>query len=121
MLKSTESASRADEADTTMPSLPDTFQTILDRLENILRTENWLEEHLDIAALLDSCLLKLKLWSQDIKGAEVTLAVVEDSETEVLMLTRSLFDDISSSMDRFQYALQTTVVGEGVDGSKTIE
>ena len=59
------------------------WRNILSDLDRILVREDWKPEHVEVGRVLNSCLLKLKLWSVDIGGADDTLPKIE-AQAEIL-------------------------------------
>jgi hypothetical protein len=91
---SNEESSVSEPDSTDIMTLVGLFKEVQISLEAVLKENGWQEQHHDIISSLNRSLLDLRVWSKDIRDANVTLPLIERNPTQLKDLAREIFKDI---------------------------
>ena len=87
------------------------WKNVLSDLDRILIREDWKPEHVEVGRVLNSCLLKLKLWSVDIGDADKTLPKVEAQCESLAKATTDRLQAIAAQVSTVEAAVFNPTTG----------
>jgi len=82
------------------------FKQVISKLDNILVRTSWKPRDAQVRLTIDSCLLKLKLWSLDIGNVEETFPLLEADGGRFAVATGRLLRIIGAEVERVERAAE---------------